>query len=354
MVQHLAKSGVERFDLPAFHHMLAHGRIALLFDGFDELALRVSYQRAAEHFSTLTQAAQGDAKIIITSRTQHFYSDQQMKSALGEQASSQRGYRLVKLQRFTHEQVHAFLEKRLGDPEKAARRLKLLAEVKDLLGLAENPRMLGFIADIPEEELLKAQARDKEITSASLYELLLNTWLQYEWDRAHPRGGLPGLDVNQRWRAVTDLAMRLWHRMERSLNILELPKELIAAVKELAQHTISPEEVQHQIGSGTLLVRDEGNNFSFIHQSVMEWLVAKAVAQELRRGGEVEALATRELSPLMADFVWGLAGREEDGAMGAADAGGLGSSGEASKNALLLLQRLGVEATGGRGSRGRI
>ena len=61
----MAKAGIERIDLPAFHHMLAHGRIALLFDGFDELALRVSYERAVEHFSTLVQAAQGEAKIVI-------------------------------------------------------------------------------------------------------------------------------------------------------------------------------------------------------------------------------------------------------------------------------------------------
>jgi WD40 repeat protein/nucleoside phosphorylase len=346
VVQHMAKAGVERIDLPAFHYMLSHGRIALLFDGFDELALRVSYERAVEHFSTLIQAAQGEAKIVITSRTQHFSSDQQMKSALGEQASSQRGYRLVRLQKFTHEQVQTFLEKRLGDAEKAARRLKLLAEVKDLLGLAENPRMLGFIADIPEEKLLEARARDKEITSASLYELLLTQWLQHEFDRAHPRGGLPGLDVEQRWRAVTDLAMRLWHRMERTLNILELPTELTAAVKELARHNISSEEVQHQIGSGTLLVRDEGNNFSFIHQSVMEWLVAKAAAQELRQGGTAEALGAREWSPLMADFVWGLAGRKE-AEHWAQHVLEMGGTSTLQKNALLMLERLGVQSQSG-------
>gem|GEM_PF-827246 len=346
VVQHMAKAGVERIDLPAFHYMLAHGRIALLFDGFDELALRVSYKRAAEHFSTLIQAAQGDAKIIITSRTQHFYSDQQMKSALGEQASSQRGYRLVRLQRFTHGQVREFLEKRLGDEEKAERRLKLLAEVKDLLGLAENPRMLGFISDISEEKLLEAQARDKEITSARLYELLLNQWLVHEFDRAHPRGGLPGLDLKQRWAAVTGLAMRLWHGTELTLNILELPEELTAAVKQLAEQAISSEELQHQIGSGTLLVRDEGNNFSFIHQSVMEWLVAKAVTQELRQEGAKKALAARELSPLMADFVWGLAGREETERW-ARRTLAEGASGYVHKNALMLLERLGVKATGG-------
>lgn len=30
--------------------MLRKGRIALMFDGFDELAQRVTYQRATEHF----------------------------------------------------------------------------------------------------------------------------------------------------------------------------------------------------------------------------------------------------------------------------------------------------------------
>ncbi|WP_224368338.1 pentapeptide repeat-containing protein [Hyalangium versicolor] len=341
--QHMAKAGEERIDLPAFHYMLSHGRIALLFDGFDELALRVSYERAVEHFSTLIQAAQGEAKIVITSRTQHFYSDRQVVSALGEQASSQRGYRLVKLQRFTHEQVQAFLEKRLGDPVKAAQRLKLLSEVRDLLGLAENPRMLGFIADIDERKLLEARERDREITSARLYEMLLRQWLDYERNRADAPGGLVGLTVVQRWRAVTEVAMRLWHETSPSLNILELPAELTAAVKELAEHTLSSAEVQHQIGSGTLLVRDEGNNFSFIHQSVMEWLVAKAVSEEILQGGAaVVVLRAREMSPLMADFVWGLAGRKEaeewarqvlrDEAPSAIQ-----------KNALLMLKRLGVE-----------
>ena len=33
---------------------LAEGRIALLFDGFDELALRLTYDRALEHFETVS------------------------------------------------------------------------------------------------------------------------------------------------------------------------------------------------------------------------------------------------------------------------------------------------------------
>ncbi|MGH8576669.1 MAG: metallophosphoesterase [Gammaproteobacteria bacterium] len=59
IAQHLSGAGEMRIDLKAFRYMLAQGRIALLFDGFDELALRVTYERAAEHFDTLIEAAAG-------------------------------------------------------------------------------------------------------------------------------------------------------------------------------------------------------------------------------------------------------------------------------------------------------
>ena len=57
VAQHLARAGMERIDLKAFHYMLEQGRVTLLFDGFDELALRVTYARAADHFASVLQAA---------------------------------------------------------------------------------------------------------------------------------------------------------------------------------------------------------------------------------------------------------------------------------------------------------
>ena len=52
--------------------MLRQGRIVLLFDGFDELVTRLTYDRAADHLEHAAQAAEGKAKIVVASRTQHF------------------------------------------------------------------------------------------------------------------------------------------------------------------------------------------------------------------------------------------------------------------------------------------
>ncbi|WP_437291451.1 pentapeptide repeat-containing protein [Sorangium sp. So ce406] len=331
IAQHLALAGLGKIDLPAFRHMLAEGRIALLFDGFDELAFRVTYDRAVEHFDTLIQAAQGKAaKVVVTSRSQHFISEQQVRSALAEKAALLPGYRLARLQPFTGAQIHRFLVNRLGSEEAADERVRRLADVKDLLGLSANPRMLGFIAEIEEAQLRRAKAGDGEITSAGLYRLLLDRWLVWEYERAHPRGAQPGLSVAQRWRAVTALATRLWQRTEQSVNIRELPAELIAALQALGRHELDVDVTRHQIGSGTLLVWDDQENFRFIHQSVLEWLVAREAAEEVQRSGEAAALAQREVSDLMADFFGALAGRDAaarwvrealGGALGAVAAG---------------------------------
>ena len=62
-------------------------------------------------------------------------------------------------------QIKIFFE---GDEKKAESRLDLIDQVKDLLGLSANPRLLGFIADLPEEQLLAACAEGGEITAARL------------------------------------------------------------------------------------------------------------------------------------------------------------------------------------------
>ena len=80
--------------------MLEKGRVALLFDGFDELAQRVSFESATDHFDTLLQAAAGQAKVVVTSRTHHFESDKQVQTTLLPRAEPIAGLRLCHLRPF--------------------------------------------------------------------------------------------------------------------------------------------------------------------------------------------------------------------------------------------------------------
>jgi len=333
----LAHAKMNTIPVEAIRVMLGDGRIALLFDGFDEYVQRVTYPRAAEHLSTLIQVASDKTKIVITSRTQHFESEHQVREALTKGSSSPRGYQLMRLQPFTKEQIHRFMAKRLGDPIEAAKRSLLLDELPDLPSLAVNPRMLSFILDLPEEDLRKAKERHQSMTRAGLYELLLDRWFQGETLRIGP-----GLSTKQRWGAVTELAMKLWLTGEPAISLHELSNEFVETIQKLEDRRLEPGEAQHQIGSGTLLVRDEQKKFSFIHQSVMEWLVAKKIAGSIQQGTTVPELASQTLSGLMVEFLCELAGgrQAEQWAQTALDASG---DAKLHKNALTLLGKLGVE-----------
>jgi len=339
LAQHFAREGMEGFSPAKFRYMLEQGRIALLFDGFDELALRVTYAKAADHFATLLQAATGTAKVVLTSRRQHFLSESQVKTALTQQVETLSGHRLAILQPFDREQIRIFLVNFFeGDETKAETRLDLIDRVKDLLGLSANPRLLGFIADLPEVQLASACAEDGEITAAKLYELLLERWLGFEFDRVHPKGAPPGLSVAERWQAVTQLAMRLWQKTDRFVNLSDLSEESARVVKAVGPEGPDAEVAAFQVGSGTLLVRDDEGNFAFLHQSILEWLVAKSAAEEFAAGGHPEVLAAREISPLMADFFASMAGHERV-VVWAREILSASNGEAAKKNALLVLEK---------------
>jgi WD40 repeat protein/nucleoside phosphorylase len=340
VAQHFASREVSRFEVEKFLYMLREGRIVLLFDGFDELALRVTYDQVLEHFRTLVEAAEGRAKVIVTSRTQHFLTDHQVKQELARRAEAIPGYRLVQLERFTEEQIRQFLVKRLGSEEAAAARLELLRDVKDLLGLSQNPRLLSFIVELEAEKLEEARKGSGEITSAKLYELLISKWLLGEHERVNPPGAPKGLSMEQLSHGVTALARLLWGRTERTVSMDELPSELFEVVSARGEHALDTEKVKHQLGSGSLLVRDEDGRFSFVHQSVMEWLVANDAALHVRERADALALGQREMSELMADFFVALAGREAARSWAEWKAS-VKEEEVAKRNAMLVISRLG-------------
>ncbi|RCG33067.1 TIR domain-containing protein [Sphaerisporangium album] len=299
---HLANHGEELIDLKAFHYMLRQGRIVLLFDGFDELVTRVTYERAADHLDTLLQAAEDKAKIVVASRTQHFKSHAQVLTALGERVGTLPQRRVLSVEEFTPAQVRAYLLNRYGgDADEADERMSMITGISDLLGLAQNPRMLGFIADLPDDRLRAAAQAGDTLSAAGLYAEILDHWLRFEELRTHVPGAPGGLTAEELWRAATTLALRLWESGEAYLQPDDLA-EVAETLADLAGSRLSAGQTAHAMGTGGLLVRTDEGLFGFIHASVMEWLVARHLAGTLD-----ENLSRRPLSALIVDFLCDLA-----------------------------------------------
>jgi WD40 repeat protein/3',5'-cyclic AMP phosphodiesterase CpdA len=306
---HLANHGEELINLKAFDYMLREGRIVLLFDGFDELVTRLTYDRAAEHLDTLLEAVQDRVKIIVASRTQHFKSDTQVFTALGERVGALSNRWIFSVEDFNQTQIRRYLIKRYGGNErKADTRLNMIKNVQNLLGLSQNPRMLSFIADQDEDRLRAAADARHTISAAGLYREILESWLSYEATPATGgRAAAVALRRDDLWQAVTTLALHLWEADEPYLRLAQLT-EVAQALSSLAEGRLSPDQTAYAVGRGSLLVRTEEGLFGFIHSSVAEWLVAHMIAGQLNSGVPAPAqLQRRPLSKLTIDFLCDLA-----------------------------------------------
>ncbi|MGH3871700.1 MAG: TIR domain-containing protein [Pseudonocardiaceae bacterium] len=309
---HLANHGEGLPNLKAFDYMLREGRLVLLFDGFDELVTRLTYDRAAEHLHTLLDAAQDRAKIIVASRTEHFKSDAQVFTTLGERIGLLPHRRILTIESFTTTEIRSYLINRYdGDQRKADARLNMMASIQNLLELSQNPRMLSFIAALDDDQLRAAADARHTISAAGLYRKILGCWLSYEAKRTSDIPGVAvGLRLEHLWQAVTTLALRLWETGESHLQLAELT-EVAETLVGLTDHQLSPDQTAFALGTGSLLVRTEEGPFGFIHRSVGEWLVANMIAQQLISGGPAPVqLHQRALSPLCIEFLCDLAGTQ--------------------------------------------
>jgi uncharacterized protein YjbI with pentapeptide repeats len=358
---HLAAAGEQQVRLDAFNYMLREGRIALLFDGFDELALRVTYRRATEHLTTLVSAVRGKAKVVVSSRSQYFLTDDDAVKALLSRMDLP-GRRLVRLEDFTDRQIHEFLVRRFqpgtgvdagraAEHHAAARRaderIDLIRDIKDLLELSRNPRMLSFIAGMDEQRLRAVQSRSGTISSADLYAELVQAWLDYEEKRADQRGSAPLLTAAERLTAVTGLALALWGKVERTASLEELTAAAASVLATMVDtRGLDEAQAAHVLGSGTLLCRQGEGRFSFIHASVMEYLVAAEAARRLT-GGEGDdpardLFATHEVSELTAEFFGGIVGANRAATWSQAVIDDEFTTAAAKANALLVARRLGI------------
>jgi WD40 repeat protein len=282
IAQHLANSRyrIRNGTIERFNYMLEEGKILLLFDGFDELENRVTYANATIHFNTILSALRGRAKILLTSRKNHFLSDDQLRTIITSHTNLSDKIKVLQIEKFDRDDIEAYLKNRLGD-EEAALHFSLIEGIHDLIGLSENPRMLGFIADI-EPAKLQAVLDDKgAIYEADLYQLIVEKWLTHETARMDTPASINLLNLEQRWMVVEHIAKAMWKHPKQMLLVEEIKKVVSDDLKGKLATDAPIEQFTHQIGSGTLLIRDDVGNFEFVHRSILEYLIAKQIAEEI-------------------------------------------------------------------------
>lgn len=291
-----------RIDPQALMRLLMDGRLLIIFEGFDEMALIGNLQMRLAHFKTLWEFAYEKSKIIITGRPNFFLDEQEMKSALGiDSPQIGRAYcEALRLAPFDLNQI----EEALGNmniPAKA-QILEMAKGNKNFYELISRPASLYMVSVLWEREHLGNCVED--LNSAFIMELFIRNSFRRQGLKEDGEKGFMALSNSERKYFMYGIAAYMvTNNLPNQINgntlnqlITELidviPDEVSLSSTQLSGDVATPlririkddehgvEHIQTDVRTCGLLVDDftSSNSFRFGHKSIMEFLFASILA----------------------------------------------------------------------------
>lgn len=265
------KLGIE-ISYRTFEALNKAGRFLLILDGFDEMGRLLDEDSVLTGFRLIDSLVEQGSKIILTCRT-HFFKDTLQVhtlhegSPLYESIDGKHGYELLFLNPFTPEQVNEYIEKWSPDHNESYK--SLLRDIYNLADLATRPVLLNMIVKtIPQLDITKTST----FNVASLYEMYIRFWLERDDWRSK-------FDVYQRRALAESMSNYLFWTSNYSLHYSEIPGLLKKWTKSRTAYDI--EVLDYELRTCNFLKRDHSGNYSFVHKSFMEYLLAHLLCEQL-------------------------------------------------------------------------
>ena len=294
---HFASRGIPHVHRAVLDHLLRSGRAVLIYDAFDEIADTLSPEARRESYRELTRPLRGNAKAILTCRTQHF-EDQEERHGLLNGNGARHAIASFALQPFSEPQIRTYLA--MARPETVAEDWARINEIYHLADLAQRPMLLVKIT-----QLLHAMAPGAPLNLAELYAEIANSWLEREAGKQRRAQQAHILQL------IPEIAWTIWASGRRRVPKDEL-YPIVRQLNEAHRYGLSPEELQAIAGnltSASFFTRDETGALAFNHLSFENYFLARKLRGALERAGSDgmaslrAALRTRPFDPKVALFL---------------------------------------------------
>lgn len=322
------------------------GRLLLIFEGFDEMALVGDAEMRLKHFRTLWQFCYPGAKILITGRPNLFLDEEEMRAALGiDMPIADKPYcQPVRLAPFTVEQVSGAL--RSHDDQTRKQICALVEHNPHLRELVSRPSLLHIVAVLWKREKLYEQVAS--LTSAYIMELFVRHSYRRQGVKEIDSPGFMALTTSERdyfmkgvasYMASNHLPNQIaHHQLNQAIEALleGIPDSVSTSTAAITGESTTPlrlriekteqglEHIQTDVRACGLLVDDPATPgaFRFGHKSFMEFLFASTMCDYLvnKTPGAVAIVASTKANighmldlPVAVDFLAELMGREAKG-----------------------------------------
>lgn len=290
------KYSVEIKNFTDFKHLNDSGKLLLILDGFDEMASRVDLKVTLANFREFDKLNSENSKMILTCRTHYFKNQDEIHklhegTEIYKNIDEKGGYKILFLNPFKESDLVTYLEKFF--PINWKEYYHTIVGTYNLLELAEKPILLELMVEtLPQ---IKIEENEK-VNHASLYDRYTKFWLQRDDWRSY-------LSSNEREFITEELAFYLFINDKDKIFYEELPK--LIQERFPRKRSFEIECLDQDVRTCTFLNRDNKGDYSFVHQSFMEFFVAKKFANEIKNGNSSN-FGTKKLSPEIAGFLMNL------------------------------------------------
>jgi hypothetical protein len=277
------EASMSMMNYETFTHLSRHGRLLLIFDGFDQMEQHVELRVAKENYNRIVSMALDRNKVIFTSRPLFFENTESLQSILDTKKVD-----VLSLGMFQPDQIREALTKRMPDEQQQMRQwlYNQIDQISELKNLASRPVMIQIICQsfppgVDNDHL------PKHINSAALYRRCIEEgWVKKACRKvpAQPDEVLIFL---------RDLACEMFEMPGNGITKSEFLKR--------AHNAFNSSELIEELER--LFTRDRHtDNYIFPHSSFMEYFVAEMIAQGLKEG-RYEALFRYTLTDVVVVFL---------------------------------------------------
>lgn len=265
-----------RFKL--FKAMNDAGIFLLIFDGFDEMAVRVDADTLEKNLYEIEKlAASSNSKVIITSRVEYFISGAEEKMSLCPKgdllATRQTEYESLKIVPWSDEQVDSFLKKRVPLIKEAEESWEYYRDrIKNIEGLSDLSRR-PVLLDMIVKTLPKLIASGKSINRPNMYE-------------AYLKGEIKRQSILKRrtFLLTEDSRMSLLQNLALDFYAGEIPAitftDGLKHVEKIEPPKNELEAYTRDFLTCSFLIRKD-DEYQFSHRSIMQYLIAKGLLKEI-------------------------------------------------------------------------
>jgi len=270
---------------------LAEGGCVVIFDGLDEVGIHLTQQECRRFAHTLCRVTDDawrslpekrrlrpPSKLVLTCRT-HFFAtirDEAMMSP-GSRRDGPGPLTLLMLP-FTDEQVRAYLEANLENPDVDGL-MDVIATIHNLRELAERPLTLWMLAQRL-ETIQRAARANHPVHPVDLYTSIVGDWLDRDSRKQELRPQHKPLLMEQ-------LAAYLWRDGRKACEVSELENWFLRffdSQPDLKLHyrrDHDPELWKNDLRAATFLIRMDDRDFQFAHTSMFEYFLASYLYRAL-------------------------------------------------------------------------